>query len=163
MPIVDGSSDPAVTHLQTLVALAHQLNVADDVGGPRLRRTGPGALGFNAVDAILQPFAVGVVDKRNLFLRVAGQLVIVALRRHPVDHLRAAELSHSSTDDRPADGLRVEKLAYLFEVPASGHLHALGNGLVVTLLFLFNRREHQRQPVMVMGDVQRFVLRFHPA
>ena len=109
--------DPAVTHLQTLVAFAHQLNVADDMGGPRLWRAGPGALGFNAVDAILQPFAVGVVDKRNLFLRVAGQLVIVAPRRHPVDHLRAvaAEPFVPLTIVQQT-GFVVEKLANLFEV-----------------------------------------------
>jgi hypothetical protein len=119
------------------------------MGGPRLRRA-PRALGFNAVDAILQPFGW---DRKQLSLRVARQLIVVAPRHRPVDHLRAVAEYHLSIDGHPADGLRIEKLAYLFEVQ-----HQATSTRVIDYRHSavpVQRREHQRLPVMVMGDVQR--------
>ena len=74
---------PVEPQLYRVALVRQDLQVVNLVGGARLRRARPAALGLDPVDPVFQPVAVGVVDQRDLAVRVAGELVVVIPGGHP--------------------------------------------------------------------------------
>src|SRR5690554_6240915 len=76
---------PVVAQLHRAPLLLENLDVGTQVSGARLRHgAGAGALGLDPVHPILQPGTVGIVNQRQLGLRVLGEGILVVPAGHPV-------------------------------------------------------------------------------
>src|SRR5450830_1363135 len=83
---------PVETQFDFSPVATQHLQVGDQVRGAWLRGAGAGAFGLDPEHAVFQAIAVGVVDQRDLALRVFGQAVVVIPGRHPELRLRAIAL-----------------------------------------------------------------------
>src|SRR6476469_4822055 len=85
-PVTEVHRVPVESHVDDVTAPLDHLDVAEVVARARLRDRGRrAALGADPEDAVLQATLVGVVDERDVALRVLDEHVVVGPGRHPVD------------------------------------------------------------------------------
>src|SRR5215471_3985016 len=83
---------PVEAQVNFPITLLHDLDVRDVVAGPRLRSARARALGLDPEDAVLQPIASGIIDQRDMLLRILDQLIVIVPGRHPETGLGRVEL-----------------------------------------------------------------------
>jgi hypothetical protein len=88
--VAKAAGDPVEPDLADAAGLLHDFNIADVMRRPRLRQAGGARpVGLNAEDPVFQPATVGVVNQRNLGLRIDGQGFVIVPRRHPEFRVRS--------------------------------------------------------------------------
>src|ERR1700760_1874265 len=87
--VAETTGDPVEPDPADSLGLLHDLDIADVVRRPRLRQAGGARpVGLDAEDPVFQAASMGVVNQRNLGLRIGGQGFVIVPRRHPEFRVR---------------------------------------------------------------------------
>ena len=158
---------PVEPQLYRVALVRQELQVSHLVGGARLRRARPAALGLNPVDPVFQPVAVGVVDQRDFAVRVAGELVVVVPGGHPelgVFAVQREPLVPLSVVQQPCFAVQKRLDVVIANAHGTSLLSSgagrLGGRSGDKLAALFvDGAQHFADPVLVVQHVEPFVFR----